>query len=359
MPRQTEEQGRLAAHSAPTGTLRRAAQLVAHGFVAAEHEKAIAAVGATYTIAVPAALAVLIDPLDPNDPIARQVIPDPRELAVLAGDRSDPIGDDAFSPVKGITHRYPDRVLLKPLLSCPMYCRFCFRREVVGRAGGALTPAEVDAAIAYVAGNRAIREVILTGGDPLMLSARRLAALFERLAAIEHVESLRVHTRVPVAEPARIDDALIAALRPGKPVWVSVHCNHPRELAPDAVRGLALLVDGGVPLLAQTVLLRGVNDDPAVLEALFRRLVQLRVKPYYLHHPDMAPGTAHFRLGLEEGRAIFRALRGRVPGHALPTYVLDIPGGAGKVPVDAPWVREKADGTFEVTDPNGRLHAYP
>jgi len=359
MPSQTEEQGRLVASLAPTGTLRRAAQLVAHGYVAPEHEALIAGVGATYTIAVPAALAALIDPLDPDDPIARQVIPDPRELDLLPGDRSDPIGDEAFSPVKGITHRYPDRVLLKPILSCPMYCRFCFRREVVGRAGGALTPVEMDAAIAYVARHREIREVILTGGDPLMLSARRLAVLFERLAAIEHVDSLRVHTRVPVAEPARIDDALVAALRPDKPVWVSVHCNHPRELTPDAVRGLALLADGGVPLLAQTVLLRGVNDDPAVLEALFRRLLQLRIKPYYLHHPDMAPGTAHFRLGLDEGRAIFRALRGRVPGHALPTYVLDIPGGAGKVPVDAPWVREAVDGSFEVTDPNGRLHVYP
>jgi lysine 2,3-aminomutase len=239
-----------------------------------------------------------------------------------------------------------------------MYCRFCFRREVVGRASGSLTPAELEATVDYVASTPAVREVILTGGDPLMLSARRLGALLRRLAAIAHVESLRIHTRVPVAAPERIDAELVAALRPGKAVWLSVHTNHVRELTDDAARGLARLADAGVPLLAQTVLLLGVNDDPDLLEALFRRLVALRVKPYYLHHPDLAPGTAHFRLGLGAGQLIYRALRGRIPGHALPTYVLDIPGGAGKVPVEAPWVRESPDGGYLVTDPQGREHRY-
>jgi len=338
--------------------LRRAADLAAAGLIDVARIPLLEAVGATYTIAVPTALAALIDPTDPADPIARQVLPDPRELTVHPEERSDPIGDAAFSPLRGVTHRYPDRVLLRPLLSCPMYCRFCFRREVVGRAAGSLTPTELDAAVDYIAGTPGIREVILTGGDPLLLSARRLGALLARLASIGHVESLRIHTRVPVADPTRIDAGYVAALRQHKPVWLSVHTNHPRELTAAVAAALARMADGGVPLLAQTVLLRGVNDDPAVLEALFRRLVTLRVKPYYLHHPDLAPGTAHFRLGLAEGQAIFRQLRGRVPGHALPTYVLDIPGGAGKVPVEAPWIEERPGGGYIVTDPRGVQHAY-
>jgi len=342
----------------PRATLRRAADLASAGLIPVADIDRLDHVGAHYTIAVPPALAALIDPADPADPIARQVLPDPRELTVVAEERADPIGDDAFSPVRGVTHRYPDRVLLRPLLACPMYCRFCFRREVVGRAAGSLSTAELDEAVAYVSRTPAVREVILTGGDPLMLSTRRLGALLARLAAIGHVETLRIHTRVPVAAPERVDVALLAALRPGKPVWLSVHTNHARELSDGAARGLALLADGGVPLRAQTVLLRGVNDDPATLEKLCRRLLALRVKPYYLHHPDLAPGTAHFRLGLAEGQAIYRQLRGRVPGHALPTYVLDIPGGAGKVPVEASWVRPLPDGGFAVTDPRGREHRY-
>jgi lysine 2,3-aminomutase len=339
-------------------TLHRASELAAAGLIAAERVPALERVAAIYTIAVPPALADLIDPTTPEDPIARQVIPDPRELEVQPEERADPIGDEAYSPVRGLTHRYPDRVLIRPVLSCPMYCRFCFRREVVGRASGSLTPAELEATVDYVASTPAVREVILTGGDPLMLSARRLGALLRRLAAIAHVDSLRIHTRVPVAAPERIDAELVAALRPGKAVWLSVHTNHVRELTDDVERGLARLADAGVPLLAQTVLLHGVNDDPDALEALFRRLVALRVKPYYLHHPDLAPGTAHFRLGLGAGQRIYRALRGRIPGHALPTYVLDIPGGAGKVPVEAPWVRESPDGGHLVTDPQGREHLY-
>jgi lysine 2,3-aminomutase len=192
----------------------------------------------------------------------------------------------------------------------------------------------------------------------LLLSVRRLDDLLRRLAAIPHVDTLRIHSRVPVADPERIDAGMIAALRHDKPAWLSVHTNHPRELTEAVGRGLARLAEGGVPLLAQTVLLRGVNDDAAVLEALFRRLIVLRVKPYYLHHPDLAPGTSHFRLSLDEGQALYRQLRGRVPGHALPTYVLDIPGGAGKVPVESPWLARGADGSFTVTDPKGGTHRY-
>lgn len=335
-------------------TLRTPAQLVAAGLLPPDRAAEAERVAGRYAVAVTPAVAGLMDAADPADPIARQYIPSPAELIEAPDDRSDPIGDQRLSPVKGIVHRYPDRVLLKPLLVCPVYCRFCFRRETVGDAEGTLSPAELDAALAYIAARPLLREVILTGGDPLMLPPPKLGALICRLAAIGHIETVRIHSRVPVADPERITDALAAALRAETAVWLAVHVNHPRELSPPARAALARLADAGLPLLSQTVLLKGVNDDAAVLEELFRALVRNRVRPYYLHHPDLAPGTAHFRPSLAEGRAIMKALRGRLSGIAQPTYVLDIPGGAGKVPVGADYWHE--DGTVE--DWRGERHAY-
>jgi lysine 2,3-aminomutase len=338
--------------------LRTPAELAAAGLLPPEADLAkmadVTKVVERYAVAVTPAVAALMDPSDPRDPIARQYIPSAAELDAATDDRSDPIGDDALSPVKGIVHRYPDRVLLKPLLVCPVYCRFCFRRETVGDADGTLTAAELDAAIAYVEGRPELREVILTGGDPLMLPPARLGALLQRLAAVPHIDLLRIHSRVPVADPRRVTAALAAVLKVDKAVWLAVHVNHPRELSPDACRALARLADAGLPLLSQTVLLKGVNDDPAVLEELFRALVRHRVKPYYLHHPDLAPGTSHFRPTVAEGRAIVKALRGRLSGIAQPSYVLDIPGGAGKAPVAPDAWRE--DGTVE--DWRGGRHRY-
>ena len=317
----------------------------------------MAAVALRYRVAITPAVAALVDRADPADPIARQFVPSPAELEARPEERGDPIGDEAYSAVRGVVHRYPDRVLLKPLLVCPVYCRFCFRREAVGDAAGTLTPEDLERALAYVAARPEIREVIVTGGDPLMLPAARLADLTRRICAIPHVELLRWHTRVPIADPARVTDAVARALRPAGAVavWVSVHANHPRELSPEARAALARLADRGLPLLAQTVLLRGVNDDPLVLEALFRALVRCRVKPYYLHHPDLARGTGHFRLTPDEGRAIVKSLRGRLSGIAQPTYVLDIPGGAGKVPI-GPDYWDAATGTVE--DWRGERHEY-
>ncbi|HSV28751.1 MAG TPA: lysine-2,3-aminomutase-like protein, partial [Candidatus Omnitrophota bacterium] len=275
-------------------------------------------------------------------------------------ERADPIGDEAYSPVKGIVHRYPDRVLLKPIMVCPVYCRFCFRREMVGDADGTLTEAELSEALAYVSGAPAVREIVVTGGDPLMLQPNRLAAVVERVARIPHVEVLRFHTRVPVADPGRVTQVLAAALRPppeaGLAVWLAVHVNHPRELSPIARRALGTLADAGLPLLSQTVLLKGVNDDASILEALFRALVRNRVRPYYLHHPDLARGTRHLRPTIAEGRAIVKSLRGRLTGIAQPTYVLDIPGGAGKVPIGPEWWDGERG---EVEDWKGRRHRYP
>lgn len=317
----------------------------------------LAQVAARYAVAITPHLAALIDRTDPHDPIARQFVPDVRELDHKPEERADPIGDEAHSPVPGVVHRYPDRVLLKLTHVCPVYCRFCFRREVVGPGGPqALSDEAIDAAIAYIASDTGIWEVILTGGDPLMLSPRRIAGVTERLSAIPHVKILRWHTRVPVADPARITPELVAALdSSAKTVYVALHANQPRELTEAARAACARIVDAGIPMLSQTVLLKGVNDDPEILAALMRAFVEARIKPYYLHHPDLAPGTSHFRMSIEEGQAIVRQMRGRVSGLAQPTYVLDIPGGHGKVPVGPGYIDEEG----HVTDPAGSPHKYP
>jgi lysine 2,3-aminomutase len=262
--------------------------------------------------------------------------------------------------VEGIVHRYPDRVLLKPLHACAVYCRFCFRREMVGPKGlGALSPQALDAALAYIASRPEIWEVIVTGGDPLILSPRRLRDLTRRLAAIGQVKVIRFHTRVPVVDPSRVTPALVRALKaPGKAAYVAIHANHPRELTPAARAALARLADAGIPLLGQSVLLRGVNDDAQTLAALMRGFVENRIKPYYLHHGDLAPGTAHLRTTIEEGQTLMRALRGRLSGLCQPDYVLDIPGGHGKAPIGPSYLCRGESGC-EIEDWRGVRHAYP
>ena len=337
-------------------TLRSPDALVGAGLVAPERLPALERVAAQYAVAITPPMAELIDPADPHDPIARQFTPTAAELDVGPEELADPIGDDAHSPVEGVVHRYADRVLLKVNHACAVYCRFCFRREMVGPEGlRPLSPAALDAAMAYVAARPQIWEVIVTGGDPFILSPRRLRDVMDRLAAIEHVKVVRFHTRVPAVDPDAVTDDLVAALRsPGKAVYVALHANHARELTPQARAACARLVDAGIPMLGQTVLLRGVNDDPDSLADLMRAFVETRVKPYYLHHGDLAPGTAHLRTTLGEGQAVMKALRGGVSGLCQPTYILDIPGGHGKVPVGPHYL---ADG--EVEDPSGRRHSYP
>ncbi|MGB8278747.1 MAG: lysine-2,3-aminomutase-like protein [Methylovirgula sp.] len=340
--------------------LRSAEDLVAAGLIPEERRATAAEVGESFAIAVSRPLAALIDPADPDDPIGRQFLPDAAELTVLPEERGDPIGDAARSPVEGLVHRYPDRVLLKLINVCPVYCRFCFRRESIGPGRDAhLSPEALAAGFGYIAQHREIFEVILTGGDPFLLSPRRLADVVARLALIDHVKILRIHTRVPVAEPALVTHALVDALRKARQtVYVALHANHPRELTAEARAACERLIDAGIPMLSQSVLLRGVNNNVETLAELMRSFVAARIKPYYLHHPDLARGTSHFRLSIAEGRALVRQLRGRLSGLCQPQYVLDIPGGFGKVPLGPSFVADQGE-ALQAEDFCGEIHDYP
>ncbi len=337
-------------------TLRRADELVDAGLLPARRRRDVERVARRFAVALTPHVVDLIE--SGGAPIARQFVPSAAELRVTPEERADPIGDDRFAPLKGIVHRYPDRVLLKPLLVCPVYCRFCFRREAVGK-GGALTTRELAAALDYIRADPAIWEVIITGGDPFLLSARRLKAIVRALDTIPHVQVIRFHTRIPIVEPKRVTRALVAALTTEKAVYVAIHANHPRELTAATRAACTRLGRAGIPLLGQSVLLKGINDDAATLEALFRGLVAMRVKPYYLHHADLARGTAHFRTTLTAGRELMRRLRGRVSGLCQPTYVVDLPGGHGKVPVGPCYAQALDDDSWSIEDSAGRRHRYP
>jgi lysine 2,3-aminomutase len=342
-------------------TIKSAADLIGAGLAPAAGAAALGQVAARYAVSIPPALAVLIDRNDPADPIARQFVPDPRELVVDPAEIADPIGDQIKSPAKGIVHRYADRALLKLVSVCAVYCRFCFRREMIGPGKArALSAAEFDAAISYLREHKEIWEVVLTGGDPLVLSPRRLAAVTEALAAIPHVKVLRWHTRLPVADPQRVTKAMAKALAnaQGKAVYGALHANHPCELTDEARAACKRLIDAGVAMVSQSVLLKGVNDNVETLEALMRALVETRIKPYYLHHGDLAPGTAHLRTTIADGQALMRQLRGRLSGLAQPAYVLDIPGAYGKVPIGPPYVEARGVGEYEIRDAKSGAHVY-
>jgi len=311
-------------------TIRTASGLVAAGLLAPGREREVAAVATRYAIAVTPTVAALMDREDPADPIARQYLPDAAELTTAPWEIDDPTADAPFTPLKGVVHRYPDRALLKPLLACPVYCRFCFRREVVGPGGGMLTDPELEAALDWFARTPTVTEAILTGGDPLMLSPRRLTQIVARLSAVPHLQLIRLHSRVPVADPGRITPALVAALETEKALFLCVHANHAREFTAEAGVALRRLNRSGAVLLGQSVLLRGINDTTEALEALFRTMLHYRIKPYYLHQLDAAPGTARFAVPPEEGLRLVASLRGRVTGLAWPTYVVESPNGGGK-----------------------------
>ncbi len=295
-----------------------------------------------------------------SDPIARQFLPDPREAEIKPWELSDPIGDEPHAPVKGIVHRYPDRVLFKITPTCAVHCRFCFRRDMIGTdTSETLNSGEREAAFAYIETHPEIWEVVLSGGDPLTLSPRRIGDIVQRLDAIDHVSVIRWHSRVPVVDPDRMSDEMIAALgATNKAVYLAIHTNHAREHT-DAVRHICRrLRAAGIVLLGQSVLLRGINDDPQSLADLMRSCVSLGIKPYYLHILDKARGTSHFRVPLDRAAVLVNGLRGHLSGLCQPSLMLDIPGGFGKVPVLSDAIVALGDRRYRVTDFMGRTHDY-
>ncbi len=280
----------------------------------------------------------LCDTRDPACPVRRQCVPHAQEALTVAGDLSDPLGEVAHEVAPNLVQRYPDRALLLATDRCAVYCRFCTRSRMVGAGGGARSLESLAPAFRYLEQHPEVRDVILSGGDPLAMGTDRLTRLLERLRAIPHVETIRLATRVPVTLPQRITDELMQALRPHHPLWVMTHFNHPKELAPAALRACTRLADAGFPVMNQTVLLRGVNDDAATLTELFRGLVRVRVRPYYLLQADPVRGTSHLRTPLSKGIELMEQLQGRLSGIALPKLIVDTPGGMGKVPVGPEYI---------------------
>ncbi|MDG1462041.1 MAG: lysine-2,3-aminomutase-like protein [Gammaproteobacteria bacterium] len=331
-------------------------QLKRSGHITAAEYEDLIPVARQFGVSISEQMLQQIEPDNEEDPIAAQFIPNTAELDYRSEDSTDPIGDHRHSPVKGIIHRYPDRVLLTPVHVCPVYCRFCFRREDVGKQQ-TISASELDEALQYIAADTDIWEVILSGGDPLVLSPRRLADLLERLRAIEHVKVIRIHTRVPVVSPEKITPQLVKVLRAANPLYMVIHTNHAQEFSSAALNACATLADAGLPLLSQTVLLKGINDKPETLGSLMRLLVENRIKPYYLHHADRAKGTGHFRTKIQQGQQIMREMRGRYSGLCQPEYVLDIPDGAGKTPVGPTYI-DATDRGWRVDDYQGKTHIY-
>ncbi len=302
--------------------------------------------------------ASLMDPKNPACPIRMQAIPSPRELDFAPAELRDPLGEDSHSPVPAIFHKYPDRCLLLAVDRCAIYCRHCNRRRLVG-GDDPTTRSEIDEAIDYIARTPRIRDVLISGGDPLLLSTRRLDSILGRLRAIDHVEIIRVGTRVPVVLPQRIDDELCQTLRKHQPFFVNTHFNHPKELTPEAREACGRLVDHGVPVGNQAVLLRGINSSVRCIRQLMRELLKMRVRPYYLFQGDTVLGTDHLRTPVAEAERIMDGMRGWMSGMAIPHLVLDAPGGGGKIPIGPDYVVERGDDEITLRNYRGTIVTYP
>jgi lysine 2,3-aminomutase len=300
----------------------------------------------------------LIDPADPADPLRLQSVPSIEEAIYGDLGTADPLSEDEFSPVPGITHRYPDRCLLVATNSCALYCRYCTRKRIMEEGDAPLPKGAFDAMFAYIAKTPRIRDVIVSGGDPLTWSASRLQELLQRLREIPHVEIIRFGSRVPVTLPQRIDRELCAMLERHGPIWINVHFNHPREVTREAALACDRLLRCGIPLNNQAVLLRGINDDPAVIKALVHALMRIKVRPYYLYHCDPVRGAHHFRTTIAKGIEIIEALRGHTSGLAVPTYVIDAPGGGGKVPIQPTYLQSYKGGRAVFRNFQGRVFEY-
>lgn len=312
-----------------------------------------------FRMAITPYYASLMDADDPGCPIRMQSVPAISETHILPCEMADPLNEESDSPVKNIVHRYPDRVLLLVTHTCAMYCRHCTRRRIVGEEDHFITHAELDTAIDYIQQNSHIRDVLISGGDPLTMRDAALERIIARLRAIDHVDVIRIGTRVPVVLPMRITPALLAMLKRYHPIWINTHINHPRELTPEACKACAAIVDAGVPLGNQSVLLRGINDNVETMKELLLKLVGARIRPYYLYQCDMSQGLGHFRTRVETGIEIIERLTGSISGYAVPRYVIDAPGGGGKIPINPPYVLSMDDHEVIMRNYEGRIYTYP
>jgi lysine 2,3-aminomutase len=300
----------------------------------------------------------LIDPWNENCPIRRQVIPRIEEIMIATDEIVDSLGEEDHSPIPGLVHRYPDRVLMLVNTQCASYCRFCTRSRLVGDPHNQYNGKSYQMQIDYIAANPAIRDVLLSGGDPLILPLKVLESILKRLHDIPHVEVIRIGTRVPIFLPMRIDQELCHTLRKYHPLWMNIHVNHPQEITAESKQALSMLSDSGIPLGSQTVLLAGINDCPQVMKSLFLTLVQNRVRPYYLYQCDQVPGSSHFRTSIGTGMEIMENLRGHTSGFAIPTYVIDAPAGGGKIPILPQYLISYSDSTAVVRNYEGMITAY-
>lgn len=311
-----------------------------------------------FRMAITPYYASLINPDDPNDPIRRQCVPSVEETYPCEDDMADPLGEIHDSPVPHVVHRYPDRVLLLVTLRCSTYCRHCTRRRVVGEEDRIITEPAFQTALNYIRSHEEIRDVLISGGDPLVMSTGRLEHIISSLRAIPHVDIIRIGTRVPVVLPMRITDELLTMLKKYQPIWINTHFNHPNEITPDSERACKAIVDAGIPLGNQSVLLRGINDNAETMKKLLLKLVHIRVRPYYLYQCDMSRGISHFRTSVDCGIEIMHALTGYISGYAVPKFVIDAPGGGGKIPINYNYVISKDDKEVVMENFRGDIYKY-
>ncbi|MHB1315711.1 MAG: lysine 2,3-aminomutase [Christensenellales bacterium] len=312
-----------------------------------------------FRMAITPYYASLMDPKDPGCPIRMQAVPTINETRILPCEMDDPLNEEQDSPVKNIVHRYPDRVLFLVTHQCSMYCRHCTRRRTVGEEDKLITDGEVDDAIRYIAQHPQIRDVLVSGGDPLTMSDKKLENIIARLRSVEHVEIIRIGTRVPVVLPMRITPELLAMLKKYQPIWINTHFNHPTEITPEARKACADIVDAGIPLGNQSVLLKGINDSTETMKELLLKLVKARVRPYYLYQCDLSQGLGHFRTKVEKGVEIIRDLTGNISGYAVPKFVIDAPKGGGKVPVNPEYVISIDEKEVVMKNYKQGIYTYP
>lgn len=324
-----------------------------------EEEQGVIGASKAFRMAITPYFVSLMDPQDPTCPIRRQVVPTVQELQFDQSDLEDPLSEEADSPVPGLVHRYPDRVLMVVTDQCPAYCRFCTRRRLVSRGREPVSTHRMDAMIEYVRQHHEVRDALVSGGDGLFVSEPMLEYLLRGLRSIPHLEIIRIGTRLPVYLPQRITPQLVDMLRRYHPLWINIHVNHPQEITPEMARACGMLADAGIPLGSQTVLLAGINDCPNVIKKLVQELAKIRVRPYYMYQCDLSQGIGHFRTPVSKGIEIIEHLRGHTSGFAVPTFVIDAPGGGGKVPIMPQYLMSQSDSRVVVRNYAGQMYSYP